>query len=235
MNLKSQIKKISFFNWIYRMQKIYKNKKPNFHYGEFAEDIFINRVFKNLNSGFYIDIGAYHPFKGSLTNLLFKKGWRGMNIDLSKDSIELFKIARPNDFNVNCAITNFNGETHYYQNSEINQQNSLLKSNNSQKRVKVSAFTLNELLKIKKINQCDYLNIDTEGNEIDILENIKFDIIKPFLISIENNSFDLFNINKKKIITLMIERDYQMINIIGVTMFFTQKKNINKFYDLISL
>ena len=235
MELKSLIKKISFFNWIYKLQKIYKNKKPNFHHGEFAEDIFINRVFKSVNSGFYIDIGAYHPFKGSLTNLLFKKGWRGMNIDISRESIDLFKIARPNDLNINCAITNFNGETYYYQNSEINQQNSLLKSNDNQKKVKVNAFTLNELIKIKKIDQCDYLNVDTEGNEIDILQNIKFDVIQPLLVSIEDNSFDLQNINKKKIIDLMMKQNYQMINIIGVTMFFTQKKNINRFYNLISL
>ena len=113
MDIKSLIKKNLILNWIYKIQKIYKNKKPNFHYGEFAEDIFINRVFKNLKSGFYIDIGAYHPFKGSLTFLLFQKGWRGLNIDLSEDSIELFKIARPNDLNVNCAITNFSGETLY--------------------------------------------------------------------------------------------------------------------------
>ena len=118
MGIRSVIKKNFVFNWIYKIQKIYRNKKPNFHYGEFAEDIFINRVFKNLSSGFYIDIGAYHPFKGSLTFLLFQKGWRGLNIDLSKDSIELFKIARPNDLNVNCAITNFSGETIYYQNSD---------------------------------------------------------------------------------------------------------------------
>ena len=235
MDLKSILKKNSFFNWIYKIQKIYKSKRPNSHFGEFAEDIFINRVFKNLDSGFYIDIGAYHPFKGSLTNLLFQKGWKGMNIDLSKDSIELFKIARPNDLNVNCAITDFNGETYYYQNSEINQQNSLLKSNDNQKKIKVDAFTLNKLLKINKIDECDYLNIDTEGNEFTILQNINFDIIQPLLISVEENNFDLESENKKKIINLMSEKNYKMINVIGVTMFFTINSNIKSFLNLIKI
>ena len=235
MDIKSVIKKNLILNWIYKIQKIYKNKKPNFHYGEFAEDIFINRVFKNLKSGFYIDIGAYHPFKGSLTFLLFQKGWRGLNIDLSEDSIELFKIARPNDLNVHCAITNFNGETIYYQNSEINQQNSLIKRNNHQKEIKVNAFTLNDLLKKKNVTQCDYLNIDTEGNEIDIIQSINFDVIKPQLISVEDNSFDLHSENKKKIINLMNEKNYQIINIIGVTMFFTKSSSVNKFFDLINI
>ena len=158
-----------------------------------------------------------------------------MNIDLSKDSIELFKIARPNDLNINCAITDFNGETYYYQNSEINQQNSLLKSNDNQKKIKVDAFTLNKLLKINKINECDYLNIDTEGNEFTILQNINFDIIQPLLISVEDNNFDLESENKKKIINLMSEKNYKMINVIGVTMFFTIKSNIKSFLNLIKI
>tara|TARA_B100000003_G_scaffold198730_1_gene203940 strand:- start:653 stop:1129 length:477 start_codon:yes stop_codon:yes gene_type:complete len=158
-----------------------------------------------------------------------------MNIDLSKESIELFKIARPNDLNVNCAITDFNGETYYYQNSEINQQNSLLKSNDNQKKIKINAFTLNELLKINKIDECDYLNIDTEGNEFTILQNINFDTIQPLLVSIEDNSFDLENENKKKIINLMEKKSYQMINVIGVTMFFTNKNKVREFFNLINI
>ena len=54
----------------------------------------VNRIFKNYNEGIYIDVGAYHPYKSSLTYKLFKRrGWRGMNIDLSKTSIDLFNNA----------------------------------------------------------------------------------------------------------------------------------------------
>ena len=67
---------------------------------------------------------------------------RGLNIDLSEDSIELFKIARPNDLNVHCAITNFSGETIYYQNSEINQQNSLIKEIIIKKKLKLMLLHL---------------------------------------------------------------------------------------------
>ena len=235
MKFKSLIKKNIFTNWIYKYQKINKNKKPNNHYGEFAEDVFINRVFKDFNSGFYIDIGAYHPFKGSLTYLLFQKGWRGMNIDLSKDSIDLFNMARPNDYNINCAISNFNGKTVYYQNSEINQQNSLLKSHNKQKEIEIHAFTLDELLNSKKVDKCEYLNIDTEGTEFDILQNINFDKLKPSLVSIEENSFDLNNENKNNIINLMMKKNYRLINIIGVTMFFTKKEDVDNFLNAIKL
>ena len=47
MKLKQFIYKTPFFYWIYKLQKLYKNKKPNFHFSEFGEDIIINRFFKN--------------------------------------------------------------------------------------------------------------------------------------------------------------------------------------------
>jgi len=128
------IKSNRFFYWIYKIQKILKNKKPNTHFAEFGEDIFINRIFKDKKKGFYVDIGAYHPFKGSLTKKLYDKGWRGLNIDISKTSIDLFNISRPNDQNINCAISETNMDTFYYENSPINQQNSLLKQNDHQKK-----------------------------------------------------------------------------------------------------
>ena len=41
----------------YKLQKIYKNKSPNYHFAEFAEDVMVNRIFKNYNEGIYIDVG----------------------------------------------------------------------------------------------------------------------------------------------------------------------------------
>ena len=125
-----------FFYWLYKIQKIYKNKKPNSHYAEFAEDVMVNRILKKIKKGFYVDIGAYHPYKGSLTYNLYNRKWNGMNLDISKSSIDLFNIARPSDININCAVSEFNGETYYYENSPINQQNSLIPQNHNQKKLK---------------------------------------------------------------------------------------------------
>ena len=87
--------------------KIYRNNKPSLHFGEFGEDIFINRILKNINKGKYVDVGCYHPYKGSLTCKLYDRGWNGINIDISKTSIDLFNISRKKDINLNLAISKF--------------------------------------------------------------------------------------------------------------------------------
>ena len=134
MNLKKILLKNSFIYFFYKKLKIIKNSKKNQHLGEFGEDIFIRRFFKKSNEGFYVDVGCYHPIKGSLTYYLFQSGWKGLNIDLSKVSVDLFKVARPNDHNINAAVSNFDGETFYYENGEINQQNSLIGKDEKKKK-----------------------------------------------------------------------------------------------------
>ena len=229
------IRKNRFFYWIYKLQKILKNKKPNTHYAEFGEDIFINRIFQNKKKGFYIDIGAYHPFKGSLTKKLYDKGWRGINIDISKISIDLFNISRPKDLNINCAIGAINSDIFYYENSPINQQNSLIKKNDRQKKIQIKSFKLNEVLSNNNIRNVDYINIDTEGTEMDILKSINFSEINPILLTIEDNeiftNFDL----KKEMIQYLKDKKYELINIIGVTLFFFKKDQVHQISEMIKI
>ena len=229
------LKKNKFLYWIYKIPKIYRNKNGGKHYAEFGEDIMINRIFTNINNGTYVDIGAYHPIKGSLTYNLYKKGWSGVNIDLSATSIDLFNVIRTRDININCAISNFSGETFYYENSPINQQNSLISSDENQKKIKIRSYKLDEILTLNNINKVDFINIDTEGNELDILKSINFDRINPFLFSIEENSFFLENDSKKAKISFMKEKNYELINIIGVTMFFVKKDAIASITDWIKI
>lgn len=224
-----------FFYWLYKIQKIYKNKKPNSHYAEFAEDVMVNRILKKIKKGFYVDIGAYHPYKGSLTYNLYSRKWNGMNLDISKSSIDLFNIARPSDININCAVSEFNGETFYYENSPINQQNSLIPQDDNQKKIKIQSYKLSEILKMQNINSVDYINIDTEGNELEVLMGIDFSKINPTLFTIEDNSFDLNNEIKKKKIIFLKEKNYELINIIGVTMFFVKKDSVSEISDLIKI
>ena len=41
-----------------------------------------------------------------ISYLLYKKGWNGINLDISKLSIELFNKARKDDLNINIAVSN---------------------------------------------------------------------------------------------------------------------------------
>ena len=99
--------KFSALRKFYLYYNIYiRNIKFFFNNSQFGEDKKIIKLFKNYNRiGTYLDIGCFHPTKQNNTYLMYKLGWRGINIDLNPLSIELFKIARPKDLNICAAVS----------------------------------------------------------------------------------------------------------------------------------
>ncbi|WP_440915274.1 FkbM family methyltransferase [Candidatus Pelagibacter sp.] len=233
--MKKKILKIKFFYNLYKLLKIFKNNKPSHYYAEFAEDVFTDRILRNLNNGFYVDVGCYHPFKGSLTYRLYKRNWNGLNLDISKTSIDLFNISRNKDLNLNLAVTNFDGETFYYENSSINQQNSLIRLNENQKKIKIKCNTLNTIFEKNNVKNIDYLNVDVEGTELKVVEGINLQKYKPKLISIENNNLLIEDYLKSNIYKILVKNNYVFINKIGVTNFFITKELSKNFLDLIKI
>ena len=167
--------------------------------------------------------------------MLHKKGWTGLNIDISKASIDLFNIARKKDININCAVSNVDEETFYYSNSLINQQNSLIKRGENQEKIPIQSFKLETILKTHKIESFEYLNIDTEGNEAEIIRSIDFQKHKPILVTVEINNFFSNKSNKDEIIKYFLLNSYELFNIIGVTYIFVNKDYIDKVFEYISI
>ena len=206
-----------FSYYFYKIFKLIKNKRKGFYFGEFGEDILINRFFRKKNKGFYVDVGCYHPIKGSLTYCLYKRGWSGLNIDLSKISIDLFKLARPKDYNIQAAVTDFDGETQFFENGMINQQNTLENSETNLKKIKINAFKLQTLLDNLNINHIDFLNIDAEGTDYKVISSLNLNKIRPQMICIEENRYDIKDIINDTIQNLMNSNDYFLFSRIGVS------------------
>tara|TARA_B100000965_G_C19539414_1_gene734872 strand:- start:555 stop:1259 length:705 start_codon:yes stop_codon:yes gene_type:complete len=234
MSFKSKIINNKFLYYFYKKFKIFKSEKFNEHLGEFGEDIFISRFFKNKLTGNYVDIGCYHPIKGSLTYNLFQKGWRGINVDLSKVSIDLFKLSRPKDINIQAAITDFDGETFYYENGPINQQNSL-KENSELKKIPIKAIKLSTILKQNNLKKIEFLNIDVEGFDFKVLSTLDFSEIKPTMICIEENNYNTQKILETNTHKYLQNNGYFLASKIGVSLIYIDQTYENKMNELMSL
>ena len=83
-------------------------------YAQNREDVYINRLFSDLSRGTYIDVGCFDPVLKSTTCALYRRGWRGINIDVSAQNIQKFIHERPADFNINSAIGSKNTSKDIY-------------------------------------------------------------------------------------------------------------------------
>ena len=186
----------SLKNKIHILQNIYlKNKYfiKRKSYAMDGEDIAINVFNKKLEKGFYVDIGAHHPIQRNNTHLLFKKGWEGINIDINKFSIDLFNFLRPEDLNLQIAVSDKEGELSFYYQKKFSQLNTtdkeIAKENfqgNYQEK-KVKCQTIQNILDNSKYSnkKIDFLNIDVEGAEMKVLNTLNFEIYDPSLICVE--------------------------------------------------
>lgn len=215
-NLNSIYKKIYILHNLYIKNKIYLKRK---YYSQYKEDIFALKYFKNKNSGFYVDVGCHHPTRINNTFLLYKRGWRGVNIDMSKISIELFNIARKEDINLNFAVSTKNKLINFYTNKNLFLSASIIQKkgvNRFRYRQQVVSKTLTKILdetehKGKKI---DFLSIDAEGADFEVLKSLNFKIYKPKLICVEiwRNKKKEFNIKKNKIYKFLYNKHYKLIS-----------------------
>ena len=207
---------------MYYRPKIFFPKKT---YSMYGEDIIIERFFKNNQKGFYVDIGCYHPLEGSNTYLLFKKGWNGINADVNSLSIELFNRAREKDHNVNLAVSNNKQKLKIYFRKKINMLNTSSKKlakihfRNGFQEKAINACPLNEIIKKSKFNnkKIDFLNIDVEGKELNVLESLNFSRYKPKLICIEiHNHEKMYDQNydylkRNLVYKFLIRKGYKVI------------------------
>jgi hypothetical protein len=90
----------------YKSQKGVANGHYEYSFSQQAEDLHIQRYFGTRGHGFYVDIGAYHPFQYSNTQLFYSRGWRGINIEPNPDQFVFFPQYRPQDTNLNLAVGN---------------------------------------------------------------------------------------------------------------------------------
>ena len=54
--------------------------------------------------GMYVDIGAHHPSRFSVTRHLYQLGWTGVNVDANQELIDEFKKVRTRDKNICAAV-----------------------------------------------------------------------------------------------------------------------------------
>jgi FkbM family methyltransferase len=166
-------------------------------------------VFIGLKNGFFVDVGAHDGI--SINNTLyFEKynNWTGINIEPIKSVYDRLIVNRPTNINLNLAVCNNDGTTEFYCNVGYTEMISGIKDDFDQRHLNrlmnenqqkgstteviiVNTKKLETIFDENNVQHVNYLSIDVEGAEFEVIKSINFDKVFIDVIGFENNYNDV--------------------------------------------
>ena len=156
---------------------------------------------------FYIDVGANHPSRLSNTYRMYREGAAGVTIDPNDELMRLHQLIRPRDIQLsigcgrNAELLKF-----YYSTTPVLSSFSESQVDNVWHSSYLPVFTLDKICSDLKIATVDFLSIDVEGLDIEVLEGASETLLKTYLICIEANSEE----SERAIISYMNSKNFEL-------------------------
>ncbi|MCS6289238.1 MAG: FkbM family methyltransferase [Nitrospira sp.] len=165
-------------------------------YSQEGEDLVLNRLFENQCHGFYVDIGAHHPFRFSNTYLLSQRGWWGINVDPNPQAMQLFGRFRRRDVNLTVGIAEQIGSLRYFQFNEpaLNTfDEKLARQREVRDGYQLIASTLIPVQPLRQVFEqhlpqgqaIDVLSVDAEGLDLSVIRSNDWDRFRPYCLLVE--------------------------------------------------
>ena len=162
-------------------------------YAQNGEDILLDRFF-GTRIGTYVDIGAHHPIYDSNTCFFYERGWRGVNIEPLPALHRLFRELRPRDLNLAVAVSDADGELPFYEVPDCSGLSTLSAEIAARHRAagcrvaegRVAVRTLARLIREYSIAPPDFLSIDVEGHEGQVIAGMPLERWRPAVLVVES-------------------------------------------------
>lgn len=165
-------------------------------FSQYGEDLIIHRLLGNKSSGVYVDVGANDPTKFNNTTRFYRIGWTGINIEPNPQLMDRFVSVRPKDINLNIGVGRERSTLPFY---SINPDTlstfdrgaadeAKRQGYKIEKTVDVEVHLLAEILdKHLAGRPIDFISVDVEGFELDVLESNDWNRFRPTIVMIEVN------------------------------------------------
>lgn len=191
---------------------------PQIHWGQDGEDVFLRDSLGDV--GFYVDVGAHHPYRFSSTKLLYDKGWSGINIDVTEAMVKLFPKYRPRDVNYFGLAGHARTATFYrFVEPALSTVDSGLAEERMHAGWKLASeeeLAITPLENILEENgapdNIDLLCVDAEGADLEVLESLSFETRTIQRILVELHS-PAWSVPDHPIATFLGEKGYRPVAI----------------------
>lgn len=178
-----------------------QRKDDNVFYSQFGEDKILFEIFQRKTSGVCVEVGANNGVDDSISLFFEKIGWKCILVEPNPSLCRGIRAVR-NALIYECAASNRSGVgTLYVAEGAVRSDGLSTISTNKEdhdriknygfvsRPVQVRTMTLDEILTDAQINgDVDFISIDVEGHEYEVLEGLSLERWKPMIMLVEDNS-----------------------------------------------
>jgi hypothetical protein len=210
------MKKYNFIKFLANLLPL--NFKVSF--SQEGEDLVLRRIFGSRKNGFYVDVGAHHPFRFSNSYFFYRSGWRGINIDAMPGVKKVFEFARPRDINLEIGVGLNTGLLTYYQFNEPALNTFSIEEVEKKTSLKYWVVNKNEIqvLRLDEIldkylpqNQnIDFMSIDVEGMDEEVAKSNNWCKYRPNYLILEILDQTLLTISQNRTYKFMCDQGYRL-------------------------
>jgi FkbM family methyltransferase len=173
----------------------------------------LNDIFKNKTNGFFIELGGYDGITQSNTCFFEKElNWSGILIEPSINQYNKCKINRPNSIVLNyaCVSDDYDKSTILIDNEEylMTSIDGKRRNVNKENLVAVQTSTLNKILSeyINDNQIIDFLSLDVEGYELEVLKGLNLQKYRPIYLLIE-----VYNTDYDNLVAYLLQNNYKLV------------------------
>jgi FkbM family methyltransferase len=204
-------------------------------YAQNFEDVILWRAFKELGTGFYVDVGAAHPDSDSVTRAFYDLGWHGINVEPSSEYYPRLVKARSRDVNLNVAIGEDAGCVTFFQIdgtglSTVDPDVARLHRTDGWEITerRVARLTLAEVCRRHAPATIHFLKIDVEGSERIVLAGADLVAFRPWVILVEATRPMTQEQNHAEWEHFLLDASYRFAYFDGLNRFYVAEEHFNR-------
>ena len=197
-------------------------------FSQCGEDMVLHYYLSKIQKGFYVDVGARHPFLISNTAFFYQRGWRGINIEADPSLMPPFHRSRKRDINLNLAVGNPAPSLDFFvfYNPEFNTFDPEIARKRQQKGAKVEKVLRIQVEPLADIldrhlppgQTIDFMSVDVEGFDLQVLQTNNWDKYAPRFLLVETLGVGSFKDLETNETHLFLGRhDYTLVDKAGLT------------------
>lgn len=201
-------------------------------YSQMQEDAVLFQALGHIWCGFYIDVGAQDPVVNSVTKAFYKHGWHGINIEPIEQWFNKIVLDRPSDINLNVAVGSRQGKLQLFEvadtglstaNAEFAKRHK--ESGFEVREVTVDMTTLNDICSFEGITEVQFLKVDVEGSETEVLKGIDLTKIRPWIILVESTEPLSYVETWSEWEPMLLSADYSFVKTDGLNRFYISSEH----------